>query len=110
PASPSFWSSSISTSAGHSRTRSISWTEGWSCITGRQKTSTCRRSAGTCRFRAVAAERAACYENPMRAVLMGMLGFVIGSAGSLVTLLLGYGIFSALTDFHDFEGATAMGL
>ena len=46
----------------------------------------------------------------MRAVLMGILGFVVGSAGSLIVLLLGYGIFSAVTDYHDFEGTTAMGL
>lgn len=46
----------------------------------------------------------------MRAVLMGIFGFILGAAGSLVALLLGYGIFSAVTDYHDFEGATAMGL
>jgi len=46
----------------------------------------------------------------MRAVLMGILGFLLGSVGSLIVLLLGYGIFSAATDYHDFEGATAMGL
>jgi len=46
----------------------------------------------------------------MRAVLMGILGFIIGSAGSLIVLLIGYGVFMAVTDYHDFEGTTAMGL
>ncbi len=46
----------------------------------------------------------------MRAFLMGTLGFILGSVGSVIALLLGYGIFMAVTDYHDFEGATAMGL
>jgi hypothetical protein len=46
----------------------------------------------------------------MRAVLMGILGFILGSAGSLIALLLGYGVFVAVTDYHDFEGGTAISL
>lgn len=46
----------------------------------------------------------------MRAVLMGILGFVIGLVGTPLLLLIGYGIFMAVTAYHDFEGATAMGL
>ena len=46
----------------------------------------------------------------MRAVLMGSLGFVIGLVGTPLLLLIGYGIFMAVTGYHDCEGATAMGL
>lgn len=46
----------------------------------------------------------------MHAVLMGILGFVAGAVIAVTALLLGYIVFLAITDYHDFEGATAMGL
>ena len=46
----------------------------------------------------------------MRAFVLGILGFVVGAAVSLLALLLAYVVFVEVTDYHDFEGATAMGL
>jgi hypothetical protein len=41
---------------------------------------------------------------------MAILGFVLGSVGAAFLLFLGYILFTVITDFHDFEGATAMGM
>jgi hypothetical protein len=46
----------------------------------------------------------------MRTFFMAILGFVIGSVGSVFVLFLAYILFTVVTDFHDFEGATAMGM
>ena len=46
----------------------------------------------------------------MRTVLLALLGFVLGAVGSVFLLFFGYIVFTLVTDYHDFEGATAMGL
>jgi len=46
----------------------------------------------------------------MRAILMGILGFVVGSVGAVFIGLFGYILFTVVTGFEDFEGATSMGL
>lgn len=46
----------------------------------------------------------------MRAVLMGIFGFLVGSLGTVLVIFFSYLGFTVATDFHDFEGATAMGL
>jgi hypothetical protein len=46
----------------------------------------------------------------MRAVLMAILGFVVGAVGAVFLLFFGYIVFTLVTGFEDFEGATSMGL
>lgn len=46
----------------------------------------------------------------MRAVLFGILGFVLGLVGVTLAVFFGYIAFTVVTDYHDFEGATAMGV
>ena len=40
---------------------------------------------------------------------MAILGFILGSVGAAILLFLGYIIVTTATNYHDFEGATAMG-
>jgi hypothetical protein len=46
----------------------------------------------------------------MSAVLFGILGFVVGFVVGAVAVLIVYLIATTVFGFHDFEGATAMGL
>ena len=41
---------------------------------------------------------------------MAILGFLAGSIGAVIVLFVGYLLFTVITDYHDFEGATAMGI
>jgi hypothetical protein len=58
----------------------------------------------------LAAGGRACYDTRMRAILMGILGLVVGSVGSVFVLFFGYILFILVTGYEDFEGATAMGM
>jgi hypothetical protein len=40
---------------------------------------------------------------------MAILGFVLGSVGAALVLFLGYILVTTMTNYHDFEGTTAMG-
>ncbi len=46
----------------------------------------------------------------MRAVLFGMLGFVVGLVATTLAVFFAYVAFTVITGYHDFEGATAMGM
>ncbi len=46
----------------------------------------------------------------MRAFLFGLLGFVVGAVVAALAVFFGYVAFTVVTDYHDFEGAGAMGL
>lgn len=46
----------------------------------------------------------------MRAFLFGVLGFLLGAVGVMLAVFFGYIVFTVVTDYHDFEGATAMGM
>ena len=40
---------------------------------------------------------------------MAILGFVLGSFGAALIMFLGYILVTTITNYHDFEGTTAMG-
>jgi ABC-type spermidine/putrescine transport system permease subunit II len=46
----------------------------------------------------------------MRSFLFGLLGFVIGLVVTTLAVFFGYVAFTEITGYHDFEGATAMGM
>lgn len=46
----------------------------------------------------------------MRAFLFGFLGFLVGLIGVTLAIFFGYIAFTMITGYHDFEGATAMGV
>ena len=43
-------------------------------------------------------------------VFLAILLFFAAAVGTWIVVLVGYGIISELIGFHDFEGATAMGV
>jgi ABC-type spermidine/putrescine transport system permease subunit II len=46
----------------------------------------------------------------MRSFLFGLLGFVVGLVVTTLAVFFGYVAFTELAGYHDFEGATAMGM
>ena len=40
---------------------------------------------------------------------MAILGFLLGSFGAAFVVFLGYVLVTTITNYHDFEGTTAMG-
>ena len=46
----------------------------------------------------------------MRGFVFGLLGFVVGLVVSVLVVFFGYVAFTVITDYHDFEGAGAMGM
>jgi hypothetical protein len=46
----------------------------------------------------------------MRGFLFGVLGFLVGLVATTLAVFFSYVALTALTDYHDFEGATAMGM
>lgn len=46
----------------------------------------------------------------MRAAAFGVLGFLVGLVLTVLAVFFGYIAFTVITGYHDFEGATAMGM
>lgn len=46
----------------------------------------------------------------MRSFLFGLLGFFVGLVATVFLVFGGYIAFTVVTGYHDFEGATAMGM